>query len=473
MNAEPNEEYVKFAPKWKRVRDVMGGIDAMREAGEAYLPPLGNQDKRDYHSYLNRAHFLGATARTEQAFLGMLFKTSIQVEDGEAVADWLADIDLQDADIDALGQEIASEILQTNRVLAVVNYSTGVAPRPYVELWKAEQILDWKAAFVNGAHALAYVKLYEGYVEYPDSDKPLETVRELRLDPIDETGRYRYTVQRFRKITEKSTRGRTETKWQALEAEIPVKQGDVWPFIPCYLFGPRRGYDCANPPLLNLADLNISHWRTAADLEHGSHYTALPTPYITGADATSGEFTIGPSHAWMIENAQAKVGFLEFTGQGLGALERLLDRKQAMMAAEGARMLAPEKSQVESGHALQLRQGAEFASLNTLAAELSQGLTALLYYMADWAGLEVDLTAQVNTNWSHPLLSAQEITALLAAWQGGAISLETFLYNMRRGGRINDQRTDDDELEAIRDGDMAGQGGGSPADTGDDLPGDG
>jgi len=29
-------DFDKFAPKWKRVRDVVAGQDAMHEAGEAY-----------------------------------------------------------------------------------------------------------------------------------------------------------------------------------------------------------------------------------------------------------------------------------------------------------------------------------------------------------------------------------------------------------------------------------------------------
>lgn len=454
-----NEQYDEYAPKWKRIRDVMGGLDNMLAAGTEHVPALSGQSSDDYDAYLKRAHFLDATAKTEEAFRGLLFKTPVEVENAAEIEDLTADMDLQDTDINALAEEIASEVMQTNRLLAVVNYSDGIAARPYVELWKAETIFDWSTAFVNGAHNLAYVKLYEGLTVDPGTGELAETVRELRLDPIGETGVYGYVTQQFWRRETQEKKGNRYVKkleWIAGEVITPLKDNTPWPYIPCFLFGPRRGYDCRKPSLLGIADLNISHYRTAADLEHGAHYTALPTAYITGAAPNTTSLSIGSGEAWVIENENAKVDFLEFTGAGLGALERLLDRKQAMMAAEGARMLSPEKGQAESGHALQLRQGAEHASLNTLSDNLSLGLTVLLLYMLDWAGRDIDAAVSVNADFSSPMLSAQEITALLAAWQGGAISLDTFLYNMKRGGRINDQQSIDDEKEAIRDGDGMG-----------------
>lgn len=464
----PNADYEYYYPKWKRIRDVMEGRDAVIAEGETYLPRLSEQTDDDYDAYKARAVFLEATAKTEMAFRGLLFRTPVNVEDAdnETVADMIADIDLEDTDIDTFASVVASEVMQTNRYLCVVNLADGITQRPYLETWKAEQLLDWDTARINGSKTLSYVKLYEGYVDAGDGEAR-ETIRELRLDPSNADGTtYAYVVERFQRVEVRNAQGRRtgKSEWQSLGIETPIKRGEPWPYIPCYLFGPRRGYDCAKPPLLGLADLNLSHYRTSADLEHGAHYTALPMPWIAGVEANPGErFTIGASQAWVFENPQAKAEYLEFKGEGLGFLERNLDRKQAMMAAEGARMLAPEKSSPESGFALQLRQGSEFASLNTIAHNISHGLSVLLLYMVDWAGVEVEPIATVNTDFENVMLGAQEITALLAAWQGGAISLETFLFNMRRGKRIDDQRTIDDEILAIESENQGSRGMDEPA----------
>jgi hypothetical protein len=65
-----------------------------------------------------------------------------------------------------------------------------------------------------------------------------------------------------------------------------------------------------------------------ADLEHGAHFTGLPTPIITGHNLGEDEtFSIGSTTAWVLPNEYTDVKYLEFTGQGLGALESRLVSK--------------------------------------------------------------------------------------------------------------------------------------------------
>jgi hypothetical protein len=40
--------------------------------------------------------------------------------------------------------------------------------------------------------------------------------------------------------------------------------------------------DVDEPPLIDLVDMNLSHYRSSADYEHGCHFTGLPTPVISG-----------------------------------------------------------------------------------------------------------------------------------------------------------------------------------------------
>jgi hypothetical protein len=120
-------------------------------------------------------------------------------------------------------------------------------------------------------------------------------------------------------------------------------------------------------------------------------------------------------------------------------------------------MLAPEKAQAESGEALSIKRGGDYATLSTIAAAVTTGLTALMHWVAEWAGApDDDVAVRINTKFVDEMLSPDDIKAMLLAYQGGALSLDSFLTAMQSGGRIAADVDLEDEKEAIRDGALTG-----------------
>ena len=62
-----------MAPQWSRARDVIAGEDAVKAAGEKYLPRLDSQSEEEYGAYKARASFFGATARPLEEYLDLIF----------------------------------------------------------------------------------------------------------------------------------------------------------------------------------------------------------------------------------------------------------------------------------------------------------------------------------------------------------------------------------------------------------------
>jgi len=58
-------DYNANLPAWSRTRDVLAGEDAVKAAGEKYLPRLDSHNDEEYAAYRARASFFGATARTQ------------------------------------------------------------------------------------------------------------------------------------------------------------------------------------------------------------------------------------------------------------------------------------------------------------------------------------------------------------------------------------------------------------------------
>ena len=65
-------DYDASLPAWLRARDVIAGEDAVKSAGEKYLPRLEAQTDEEYDAYRARASPFNATARTADGYLGFV-----------------------------------------------------------------------------------------------------------------------------------------------------------------------------------------------------------------------------------------------------------------------------------------------------------------------------------------------------------------------------------------------------------------
>jgi len=197
-------------------------------------------------------------------------------------------------------------------------------------------------------------------------------------------------------------------------------------YIPFYFIGVDDTTPATDePPLIDLVDLNLAHYRTNADYSHGLHFTGLPTAVVSGytPENPTDKLYIGSSTAWVFPDPQAKATFLEFTGQGLSALEKAIDRIEQQMATIGARLLSPEKKATETAQTAQIHRAGESSILSAIANTISIGLSQALVTFSEWAGVKGEASITLNTDFLPPEMTPQELTALLSGWQMGAPGL--------------------------------------------------
>lgn len=456
-------DYDAASPKWRRLRDVIEGQDAVHKRGETYLPRLTDQTDADYAAYKLRATWFGATSRTIDALHGLMFRKEPVIEAPDGMTPMLADVTM--AGMTAVGfvAHVAREVLEVGRVGILVDFPRVVAApsslgaaeasglRPFATLYRAETIRNWRVERIENRMMLTLVVLIEQHEEWTDAFT-VETgeqyrVLSLRGPTAQETengdrGGLRYVQEIWR-----GGKGGLEL----VESITPTIGGLPMREIPFVIVGPEHvGAEVSDPPLIDMADLNLSHYRTTADLEHGAHFTGLPMLMITGVTLDEGEkVSLGSQTAVTTPNADAKGFYIEFTGQGLGSLERLIDRKEAQMAALGASMLAAQKKGVEAADTHEMRTAQETSALADIAGTVSQAMTQVLGWLRDWGGFAGDVVVQVSTDYVVVRMSAQELTALLAAWQSGAISRETLFWNLQQGEMVAAGKTVDDERAEI------------------------
>jgi hypothetical protein len=301
---------------------------------------------------------------------------------------------------------------------------------------------------------------------------PAEQLRVLRLEPnhaatSDGDSQWQYVVELWQQQEVRRFGWRTKVEWTLVDRRVPLRLGKPLPLIPFVFHGPRHALPNVDKlPLTDIIAVNLDHYRLSADYRHGLHFTALPTAWVSGFDKEA-DLKIGSSTAWVSQTVGATAGFLEFTGQGLTTFERAMDRDERLMAVLGTRMLAEQKRVGESADAIALRQSGENSVLGALATSVSDSLTHVLRWCYWWHSTEEqpDLVSgdlvlvSLNTDFSLQGMDAQTITALVSAWQLGAISQDTMFDCLRKGEVIPDGRSNAEEKALAAKGFQFSKGG--------------
>jgi hypothetical protein len=447
-----NSEYHEYYEQWERCEHASEGQDEIHEYGVKYLPRLSGQTDQEYHAYKQRALYYNATARTLDGLTGMLFLKPEVITAPAAMDNIIADVTMGGLSLHQFTEIISEEVITIGRCGVLVDYPPIVnavtlaqaqaqGARPYATMYDAESIINWKTGRINNVEQLTMVVLEEeNEIAVDEFESKCEP--QWRVLDLGDGGIYRQRVFR------KDKRG----EFVLVDEVYPQINGRPLNKIPFEFFGVRDNSPCVDkPPLLDLVDVNLSHYRTTADYEHGLHFTGLPTPVVTGyySDDKSASLRIGSGTAWLLPDPQSKAFYLEFTGQGLAELREALRSKEAMMATLGARILAPEKRAAESAQTANIHRSSENSVLASIAQSISIGLTHVMEYLRDWSGVTGDVKIELNRDFIPNSMTAQDLDSLVKAWQSGSISHQTLFDNLVAGDIITQDVSFDDEMERI------------------------
>lgn len=465
-----HNKYKAMSDQWVKCRAAAAGQKAIHAAGELFLPKLKDQTAEDYKSYKLRASFFNASWRTTSALSGLIFRKPPVVDVPKSIESMLEDVTMSGIDFQIFAQQTAIEILTTGRLGVLVDFpaqsTEGMTQadaeaqkiRPTMQKYQAESIINWKTARMGNETTLSMVVLRENATLKPDNEFEHKTEVHYRvLDFVlranitgDLSGEISpvYRVRVFRIDND------SKEQQQVGPDLFPLMNGKPLSYIPFYFIGvDDTTPDVDEPPLIDLVDLNLAHYRTGADYAHGLHFTGLPTAVVSGysPEDKADKLYIGSQSAWTFPDPQARASFLEFTGQGLQALEKALEKMEQQMAILGARLLTAEKKDAETAQVAQIHRAGESSVLSAIAQTISIGLTKALNTFCEWAGQSGKWSVQLNRDFLPIGMTPQELTALLAGWQMGAPGLsDEGLFNIfKQREMINDDITLEDEQARI------------------------
>lgn len=422
-----HEQYDKKTKIWEKCRDAIEGEEAVKLGKEKYLPKLSGQDGNEYDAYLMRASYFNASGRTHEAMVGTVFRIDPTI-----------DPPFPTNKLRKISEQVVSEVCEVGRC-GLLTDAPITGGDPYIALYKAEDITNWQTRLTDADEVLIRLVLRE-IVQEPDEDDPYSVedktqYRELYLDE------YSFYAQQLWVENEKGEFVREG------EPIYPTAAGAKLTTIPfVFISALSISPEVSDPPMLDLINVNLSHYRSSADLEHGRHFTALPTAWVAGFD-TEKELVIGSATAWVTDNTSANAGFLEFTGQGLQALEKALEQKEAHMALLGTQLFTT--GQAETATAAKIHRSQQTASLTSISGAASDGITLAYNYYMMFKRLAGTATFKLSTDFLPETLDSNMITALVSTFQQGGMSIETLLWNFKQGELLPPDVSPEDELVRI------------------------
>lgn len=447
-------QYLSFAPSWELMRDANSGEDDVKAKGEKYLPmKTGTAAIEDptsrakvYDLYRLRAEFPEVVAPTIRGAVGIMLAKPAKIELPEAMEHLRERATLDGLTLDALHRRMGMEVMTTGRYGLLPGLTDDGAP--YLSGYVAESIINWDST----GGIPDYVVLDEsGPVRDRDTGQWKDVTRLRECIAYD--GDYRARVW--------EQAGAGWTVGDDVEARTP--KGEALDFLPFVFVGSLDlTPEPDDVPLYGLAKLAVRIYRLDADFSFSLHMTSEPTPVAIGFEDPANAIkqglapkTLGSSVLWILpQGGDAK--YLEFSGPGLEKQANAIQEALARAAQFGAQVIQSGQS-VESGEALKLRAASQTATLTSIAQTTAAGLERSLRNIAKWIGADPEqVIVTPNLEFFDRAITAQDIQALVAAWQSGAMSHRALFDKLQQGGVIHEDKSYKDEEKDIDADDVDG-----------------
>ena len=414
-------------------RTTFEGIESMREAGETYLPKNPRENPNDYKLRLGLTDFFPALQKAVHVYIGKPLGSPIVVT-GSPVEKFLDDVDLQGNDLDTWTRCNLTAGLVDGEVFAVAEYHK-VAPglnlaqeralgaRPYLLHIPVENLIDFREEMINGVKKMVHFRYFECH-RAPNGRWGSSEVRRIR---VLEPGQV--------EVWEEQTDKDGKTVWVLLpELSGAVSLQDV----PVARYRPRLDDE---PPLTELAWLNVRHWQSKSEQNHILHAARVP---LLAADGDNREDTLAPVEIGVkgLITGFPNLHYVEIQGGSIEAgRQDILDTEDRMRRVAGQALDMKVKTATESTHDAKDNE----SQLRAWICSYQDYLEQCLRLMSLWLRQDNGGTVALDMDWEEAEVGADVLTALSNMRAKGQISQNVLFHNLKKAEIIPPDMTLEEE----------------------------
>jgi hypothetical protein len=417
-------------PDWQTMAAVTNGTAFIRSQSATYLPQEPREDDDAYRTRVNRSVLSPYTLRLIENAAGLVLRRPITVDGSRYWQDFASNVDGLGSSINEYARQILVSALTYGHSGILVDYPAvsgartlaeelAEGRRPYFVTYDAPQIYGWRQAGTLPSAPLTQIRLHEWAV-IPKGEFSEETEEHIR---VIYPGRY-----------------------EVYNREGVVTSGafslNKIPFIPIYTN--RTGMLTSTPPLLDIANLNITHYQRQADLIHALHIAAMPILVLEGWDDTDSA-GVGVNYALAMQPGN-KAYYVNADSTSFGAQTTEIDNLASQMSSLGVTKLLGQKFVAESADAKRIDQAQANSVMAITSMELESALQQAFDVAAEYVGRPAP-KIHLDRDFDFYRLLGQDIAVIGDLNERGAITDKTFLQILKSGEILPDTINIDKELQ--------------------------
>lgn len=428
-------------------RALMGGTKAMRAKGKSYLPKEPGEDESGYSARLARTSLFNGFKKAVGDMSGKVFAREIAFGDDmdATLQEYAENIDLAGQNINVFAKgafdlalsegivyflvDMAPPVTDEAGNVVRLNRAQAAGRRPWAAIIRPEQVLGWKTANVNGEEILTQFRFMEAVTEDdgPYGEKSVEQIRVF----IREGNAVRWETHR---------RQGQSKEWGI--HEVGSLTIDEIPIVPSYTI--RTGFMAAEPPLLPLAEVNLTHWQSQSDQRNILHVARVPILFGAGF-ANDDTMVVGAGTMATSSDPNAKLMYVEHSGAAIESGRQDLKDLEFQMQTLGLELLT-ETAKTATGE--RRDEDKVMSPLAMYALSLKDALENVFVLFAKYMGMDNAGSLVINTDFGITSRDATDITNILTAARDKIISRETALRELLRRGFLADLEPEE-ELDRI------------------------
>lgn len=421
--------YDAMAARWALPKALMGGTLAMRAAGTRYLPRHPAENGAIYTERASRTVLRNHFRRTVTKLVGRLLAEPLILSDDmpEEMVAILRNIDLVGRGLNVFARDWLEDALVCGLSHVLVDFPAAAGgqslaeereqgARPYAVHVRADQLIAAQWDSRGGDKVLTQIRIREKALRYHGfEEREEEQIRVIEPD--------RWRVYRMDK----------KGNWQETEAgentlgRIPLVT----------LYTARTGFLQAEPPLEDLAFLNLEHYQIRSDQRNALNVASFPILAASGYNPEiDGPIEVGPNKVLTTSESEGKYYYVESSGAALEAGATELEALEKAMLLFGLQFETPKERETATGRALDAADA--LSPLSAMAMNLEDSLNGLLSLFAAWMEMPLTGSISVAAKSGAAQTSERDLDFLLEARRLGDVSGEDLIREAKARGLLSD-----------------------------------
>lgn len=420
--------YIKWRDDSELPRSLMGGTRAMIEQGETFLPKFPLEKPEFYKTRLANSILLNAYKKTVQFLSGQVFQAPIKL-----TAEFPSEVEQYMDDVDKIGSslDVFSKRVFENGLAEGVSHILIEAPitepgatkleekengiRPYMKEINPLTVIGWRTD-INGF--LTQIKIVE-----------------IVTEPVGDFGEKAFEQVKVLAPGSWATYRRVEGSDDYKKHEEGNTSLDYIPLV-TFIPGQPTSILTGETPLMDLADLNLKHWRSSSDQTNILHVARVPILFGRFIDIS--QFNIASSKAIIADNEDADLRYVEHSGAAIAAGAADLKEIQAEMALYGLQQLIPRTgNQTATEKALSAAESN--SSLGMWVSEYQDTVVRALEIFGDYLGVQVpEDSVELPTAFQKGLVDPVTLKLLIDASDRGILSKRAVFDAINRHDLLGD-----------------------------------